>query len=145
MEISYKKNLEKLEYLNKTKKALEKAAWLNVPVLYLTINPPEQEETIKAFIASLKRKPRIIWANRETLSQKRNIFRLFGGPLAELLCIIFDIWAMIILMSLASPTYLPVVLLVALMDYGIFKLNIQILLKTFKYTWEEFIQIIIIH
>jgi ABC-type multidrug transport system fused ATPase/permease subunit len=54
-----------------------------------------------------------------------NIFRLFGGPLAELLSIVFDILAMIILIGLASPIYLPVVFLVALLDFVIFRFNIQ--------------------
>ncbi len=54
-----------------------------------------------------------------------NVFRLFGGPLAELFAIIFDIVGMIILVTMASPLYLPVVLVVGVLDYGIFRLNIQ--------------------
>lgn len=54
-----------------------------------------------------------------------NVFRLFGGPLAELFAIIFDIIGMIILVTIASPLYLPLVLVVGILDYGIFRLNIQ--------------------
>lgn len=54
-----------------------------------------------------------------------HVFRLFGGPLAELLAIIFDLIGMIILISFASPLYLPVVIVVGILDYGIFRLNIQ--------------------
>jgi len=52
-----------------------------------------------------------------------NVFRLFGGPLAELFAIIFDIIAMFILIAFASPLYIPVVFLIAAVDYGIFKIN----------------------
>jgi ABC-type multidrug transport system fused ATPase/permease subunit len=54
-----------------------------------------------------------------------NIFRLFGGPLAELLSIVFDLLAMVILIGLASPIYLPIVFFVGVLDYFIFKMNIQ--------------------
>jgi ABC-type multidrug transport system fused ATPase/permease subunit len=52
-----------------------------------------------------------------------NVFRLFGGPLAELLAIVFDILAMVLLISLASPLYLPLVFLIGFTDYLIFRLN----------------------
>lgn len=54
-----------------------------------------------------------------------NVFRLFGGPLAELFAIIFDLISMIVLITIASPAYLPVVLLIGILDYGIYKLNIH--------------------
>jgi ABC-type multidrug transport system fused ATPase/permease subunit len=54
-----------------------------------------------------------------------NIFRLFGGPLAELFAIIFDLISMLILITVASPVYLPLVLIIALLDYGIYRLNID--------------------
>lgn len=54
-----------------------------------------------------------------------NVFRLFGGPLAELFAIIFDLISMLILITLASPAYLPLVIIVTFLDYGIFKLNID--------------------
>ncbi len=54
-----------------------------------------------------------------------NVFRLFGGPLAELCAIIFDLVAMLILITFASPLYLPVVVLIAVVDFMIFKLNAQ--------------------
>lgn len=54
-----------------------------------------------------------------------NVFRLFGGPLAELCAIIFDIISMVILISMASPLYLPMVVVVGTLDYFIFKLNAE--------------------
>ncbi len=54
-----------------------------------------------------------------------NVFRLFGGPLAELLAIIFDIISMILLIFLASPLYLPLVAFIAGVDFLIFKMNAQ--------------------
>lgn len=52
-----------------------------------------------------------------------NVFRLFGGPLAELLAIIFDMIAMLVLIAMASPLYIPVVILIGTVDFFIFKLN----------------------
>ncbi len=52
-----------------------------------------------------------------------NVFRLFGGPLAEFCVIIFDLLSMVILVSLASVWYLPIVLLVGMMNWGVFVLN----------------------
>lgn len=52
-----------------------------------------------------------------------NVFRLFGGPLAEFFAIIFDLIAMIILITLASPYYLPIVVIIILMNYSIYKSN----------------------
>jgi ABC-type multidrug transport system fused ATPase/permease subunit len=54
-----------------------------------------------------------------------NVFRLFGGPLAELLAIVFDLISMLLLISIASPLYLPVVVVIGVLDYGIFRLNMQ--------------------
>lgn len=52
-----------------------------------------------------------------------NVFRLFGGPLAEFLSIIFDIICMIILISVASPFYLPVVIVTGSLNFLIYKAN----------------------
>lgn len=52
-----------------------------------------------------------------------NVFRLFGGPLAEFLAIIFDLILMIILIAIAGPVYLVFVALVAVLNYFTFKLN----------------------
>jgi len=52
-----------------------------------------------------------------------NVFRLFGGPLAELFAIVFDLIAMGILIGFASPLYLPLVIVIGILDYGIFRLN----------------------
>ncbi len=58
-----------------------------------------------------------------------NVFRLFGGPLAELFAIVFDLISMVLLMTLASPAYLPLILVIAVLDYGIYRLNIDRLRK----------------
>lgn len=52
-----------------------------------------------------------------------NVFRLFGGPLAELLTIVFDLVVMVFLIGLASPLYLPLVIVIGILDYFIFKLS----------------------
>lgn len=54
-----------------------------------------------------------------------NIFRLFGGPLAEFLSIIFDLFMMVILITLASPYYFIFVAFIALMNFLVYKLNQQ--------------------
>lgn len=52
-----------------------------------------------------------------------NVFRLFGGPLAEFLSIIFDLIMMIILITIASPLYLIFVAFIGLMNFLVYKLN----------------------
>lgn len=52
-----------------------------------------------------------------------NIFRLFGGPLAEFITIIFELVMMVILISVANPIYLIFVLFIAVMNFLIYKLN----------------------
>lgn len=52
-----------------------------------------------------------------------NVFRLFGGPLAEFLSILFDLTCMILLSVLASPLFAPLILLMAFLDYQIFRIN----------------------
>lgn len=52
-----------------------------------------------------------------------NVFRLFGGPLAEFFAIVFDLICMLFLVSLASPLYMPVVIFVGLANYLIYRLN----------------------
>lgn len=52
-----------------------------------------------------------------------NVFRLFGGPLAEFFAIVFDLTCMLLLVSLASPLYLPIIVLIGLANYGIYRLN----------------------
>jgi len=54
-----------------------------------------------------------------------NVFRLFGGPLAELFSICFDLIAMLILISFASPYYLPIIVLVAVINYAVYKANLK--------------------
>jgi len=52
-----------------------------------------------------------------------NVFRLFGGPLAEFFSIIFDLTVMIFLITVASPYYLIFVVVVAFLYYGVYRLN----------------------
>ena len=50
-----------------------------------------------------------------------NVFRLFGGPLAEFIALIFDLIVMVILITVASPYYLLLVLLIVTCNYFVFK------------------------
>ncbi|MCM2282046.1 MAG: ABC transporter ATP-binding protein/permease [Bdellovibrionaceae bacterium] len=52
-----------------------------------------------------------------------NVFRLFGGPLAEFCVIIFDLASMAILISIASPWSFPLVALGALLNFFIYRAN----------------------
>lgn len=52
-----------------------------------------------------------------------NVFRLFGGPLAEFFAIIFDLLCMIILISVASPLYLPIIVVIGIANYFVYRLN----------------------
>lgn len=52
-----------------------------------------------------------------------NIFRIFGGPLAEFIGIIFDLLSMLLLMLLASPYYFVVCIFIIGLNYGVFRLN----------------------
>jgi ABC-type multidrug transport system fused ATPase/permease subunit len=52
-----------------------------------------------------------------------NVFRLFGGPLAEFFAIVFDLICMLLLVSFASPLYLPVILVIGVANYGVYRLN----------------------
>lgn len=50
-----------------------------------------------------------------------NVFRLFGGPLAEFLSIFFDLICMFILISFASPWFLPWMLLFAALHFWVYR------------------------
>ncbi len=52
-----------------------------------------------------------------------NVFRLFGGPLAEFLAIVFDLVSMTILIGMASPYFLTLFVLVAVLQAGVYLLN----------------------
>jgi ABC-type multidrug transport system fused ATPase/permease subunit len=58
-----------------------------------------------------------------------NVFRLFGGPLAEFISIISDLLSMLILVTIASPAYLPMVLATIGAYYFIYTSNKQKLRK----------------
>jgi ABC-type multidrug transport system fused ATPase/permease subunit len=59
-----------------------------------------------------------------------NIFRLFGGPLAEFLAIIFDLIMMVVLIGFANPLFLIFVGFVALINMLVYRLNRDQLRKT---------------
>jgi ABC-type multidrug transport system fused ATPase/permease subunit len=52
-----------------------------------------------------------------------NVFRLFGGPLAEFLAIIFDLIMMVILIGFASPLYLIFVFFIGIINLMVYRLN----------------------
>jgi ABC-type multidrug transport system fused ATPase/permease subunit len=52
-----------------------------------------------------------------------NVFRLFGGPLAEFCSIIFDLIIMAVLITVASPFYLIFVALVGVLNYAVYRGN----------------------
>ncbi len=52
-----------------------------------------------------------------------NVFRLFGGPLAEFCVIIFDLVGMIALICVASPYYAPLVVVAGALNWVVYALN----------------------
>ncbi|MBC7370373.1 MAG: ABC transporter ATP-binding protein [Bdellovibrionaceae bacterium] len=52
-----------------------------------------------------------------------NVFRLFGGPLAEFVSIIFDLAVMILLITVASPIYLVFVVMIGILNFVVYRLN----------------------
>lgn len=50
-----------------------------------------------------------------------NVFRLFGGPLAEFLSILFDLVCMIILIGFASPLFLPWMIFFAFLHFLVYR------------------------
>lgn len=54
-----------------------------------------------------------------------NVFRLFGGPLAEFIAIIFDLVMMVILITIANPIYLVFVIFIGIMNFMTYKMNQQ--------------------
>lgn len=52
-----------------------------------------------------------------------NLFRIFGGPLAEFCSIIFDLICMIILITISSPFYLICILFIAIANYMVYVWN----------------------
>ncbi|MCK6598580.1 MAG: ATP-binding cassette domain-containing protein [Bdellovibrionaceae bacterium] len=57
------------------------------------------------------------------------VFRLFGGPLAEFISILFDLIAIIILILIASPYYFFVILPIGFINYIVYKKNTVYLRK----------------
>ncbi|MGZ3774816.1 MAG: ABC transporter ATP-binding protein [Pseudobdellovibrionaceae bacterium] len=54
-----------------------------------------------------------------------NVFRLFGGPLAEFIAIIFDLIMMVVLITVANPIYLIFVAFIGLVNFVTYKYNQQ--------------------
>ena len=52
-----------------------------------------------------------------------NVFRYFGGPLAEFISIIMDLFLMVLLIGLASPIFLIFVVFIILMNFTVYRLN----------------------
>ncbi|MFN8946077.1 MAG: ABC transporter ATP-binding protein [Pseudobdellovibrionaceae bacterium] len=52
-----------------------------------------------------------------------NVFRLFGGPLAEFFSIVFDLIAMIILALISNKLFIFIVLVFGAMNFALFRLN----------------------
>ncbi len=53
------------------------------------------------------------------------VFRLFGGPLAEFISIVFDLLTIVILLIVASPYYILIILIIIALNYFVYKKNIQ--------------------
>jgi ABC-type multidrug transport system fused ATPase/permease subunit len=52
-----------------------------------------------------------------------NVFRLFGGPLAEFMALVFDLIVMTLLITLASPYFLILVAIIVLCNYWVYQLH----------------------
>lgn len=52
-----------------------------------------------------------------------NVFRYFGGPLAEFISIIVDLFLMVVLITLANPTFLIFVALIILLNFIVYRVN----------------------
>ncbi|MEY4617698.1 MAG: hypothetical protein RJB66_2658 [Pseudomonadota bacterium] len=50
-----------------------------------------------------------------------NVFRLFGGPLAEFIAIIFDLIVMVVLITVASPYYLFLVIAIIACNFFVYR------------------------
>ncbi|MCC7441271.1 MAG: ABC transporter ATP-binding protein [Bdellovibrionales bacterium] len=60
-------------------------------------------------------------------SDYNNVFRVFGGPLAEFVMLVFDLLAMTILIAVASPWFVPFWFLLAGLNYGVYRWNLPVL------------------
>ncbi len=52
-----------------------------------------------------------------------NVFRYFGGPLAEFISIVMDLFLMVLLIGLASPIFLIFVAFIILINFIVYRLN----------------------
>lgn len=52
-----------------------------------------------------------------------NVFRLFGGPLAEFFAIVFDLIAMAVLIALAEPWFFLLYVMVSFLQAGVYAMN----------------------
>ncbi len=60
-------------------------------------------------------------------SDYNNIFRIFGGPMAEFIALVFDLIGMSLLLLVASAWYLPFWILIAGLNFYIYRLNLPAL------------------
>ena len=61
-----------------------------------------------------------------------NVFRLFSGPLAEFMSIIFDIIVMVLLMTVAQPIFFIFIGSIVFLNYMIYRKNRELLRETRK-------------
>lgn len=52
-----------------------------------------------------------------------SVFRMAGGPLGEFMCLVFDLFLIVILMSVASLWFLPVIIVVIVLNWLSYKFN----------------------
>ena len=52
------------------------------------------------------------------------VFRMAGGPMGEFLCLLFDLVLMLILTSVASPFYIPLVLATVVINGLVYRMNL---------------------
>ncbi len=57
-------------------------------------------------------------------SDYNGLFRIFGGPIAEFLSLIFDLLAMTVLLAVAGPYLLPFWLLLAGLNFAVYRLQL---------------------
>ncbi|WP_164018772.1 ATP-binding cassette domain-containing protein [Pyxidicoccus trucidator] len=56
-------------------------------------------------------------------SDYANIFRLFGGPLAELFALVFDLACALLLITAAHPVHLPALVVIGVAYFAVYRLN----------------------
>ncbi len=57
-------------------------------------------------------------------SDYNNVFRMSGGPLGEMLTLLFDLVVMTLLLAIASPWFLPLWIFQGVLNYGVYRWNL---------------------